>query len=344
MSHLFETIKAGVVQDIVAGRYDVGTVLPPADELASRHQCSTATVRRALTELAGEGVVRRVRAKGTVVRRRPGLGTAWVVLPTDDHLRLILQDPVYHALIDAGFEVTLLPGSIEPQRLAAQVQRQRGLSSERQLLVWLGSEQPTNLESVLPVVDALVAYSLGQVPLPAGAGLVMPDHQRSARLVVEHLLGLGHRRIAVAGGFTEGEATWAGRSAAYARDLVEIAGGQCTEITLGALGEARLMELVTRQGYTAFWALNDHEALTGEMRALRRGLAVPGTLSLVGRWDTPWSQRAPTPLTSLSLDPHATAAALARWLTTAVQHEDPPALVRVEPRLVIRQSTAPPKA
>ncbi|MGI9006997.1 MAG: GntR family transcriptional regulator [Streptosporangiaceae bacterium] len=58
---------------IEAGEYRPGSELPPEDQLAAEHGVSRATVNRAMLILRGEGVVRVVRGRGTVVRELPVL-------------------------------------------------------------------------------------------------------------------------------------------------------------------------------------------------------------------------------------------------------------------------------
>ena len=58
---------------IEAGDYPPGSELPPEDQLAGEHQVSRATVNRAMLILRGEGLVRVLRGRGTIVRELPVL-------------------------------------------------------------------------------------------------------------------------------------------------------------------------------------------------------------------------------------------------------------------------------
>jgi GntR family transcriptional regulator len=53
--------------DILNARLSAGARIEPEVEMAKRYGLSVATVRRALNELEGEGLIRRLRAKGTFV-------------------------------------------------------------------------------------------------------------------------------------------------------------------------------------------------------------------------------------------------------------------------------------
>ena len=97
------------------------------------------------------------------------------------------------------------------------------------------------------------------------------------------------------------------------------------------------------------WALNDYEATKVQMRCMALGLRVPDDISIVGRWDTPWSLNAPTPLTSVSIDADATAHAVAQIALQLARGENGddeatarPQPVRISPVLVPRESTSRP--
>jgi multiple sugar transport system substrate-binding protein len=64
---LYFQLKTMLLEDILSGRYGVGSRLPTEHELCLRYGMSRTPVTRALTELADEGVVVRQRRRGTFV-------------------------------------------------------------------------------------------------------------------------------------------------------------------------------------------------------------------------------------------------------------------------------------
>jgi LacI family transcriptional regulator len=118
------------------------------------------------------------------------------------------------------------------------------------------------------------------------ADLVRVDHEGGARLAVEHLLGLGHRRIACLSGpseFAVSRARTAGWRAALAAARIAPEPGWLLEGEFNAAaGHALASELLARDAVTAIFASNDLLAIGALRAAAERGVSVPGALSVIG--------------------------------------------------------------
>ncbi|MFW6039099.1 MAG: substrate-binding domain-containing protein [bacterium] len=343
MAPLFEQVRTGIAQAIADGRFDIGQTLPAVETLASQHRCGANTMHRALAELADAGVLKRVRNRGTIVMRRPPLARACLILADDEHTNVLLQDKVYDALTDANIDVELLPGKLDVDQLRRRIDQMRRQAPAPEALVTLRQHWPDGMFDVLEHAFACrVAYRYDSQGGLDHTYTVGPDLNAMAYQVVKHLVDLGHRRIAVAHGFPHESATWVSQTAELARNFFELAGGTCFMHQAGESEEAALLKLIREQGVTAYWSINDHIAMGWETRLLRHGIRVPEDLSIVGRWDTPWAQTAPTPLTTVSFDPDATGRALADVLVQLVRGQAPAARMHpVAPQLIARHSTAP---
>jgi DNA-binding LacI/PurR family transcriptional regulator len=197
-------------------------------------------------------------------------------------------------------------------------------------------------ESHVPVVAMWQGTSLDLVPG------VQVDNRLGTRMAVEHLVGLGHRRIAFVGGRPLGDIRE--RQAAYSEAVSAIVG----EIPPGYVqhvantpsgGEAALGALLqVSPRPTAIVASTDVLA-TGLLRgALLRGLRVPDELSVVGFDDIPMAKSTVPALTTVRM-PIAAMAAEAVALALGSGRRDGAAHPRVfPPSLVVRQSTAAPTA
>lgn len=198
--------------------------------------------------------------------------------------------------------------------------------------------------------------------VPPGIGCVTADNSMGARMAVEHLLSLGHRRIAhLAGPIKRWEcAEW--RREEYANTLRDAGIAPDKALVLPRLGcdtwavdahavaEALNSWMTLPSPPTAVFCASDRLAVTLIGMAGERGIRVPEDLSVVGFDDMPTARHSVPPLTTISVP-------LARVATTAVElllelvaeQQGAPTSdgdlghVRiVEAELVVRSSTAPP--
>jgi multiple sugar transport system substrate-binding protein len=91
---LYYQLRQQLMDDITSGIYGPGDRLPTEHELCEQHGISRTPARKALTEMADEGVIVRIRRRGTFVNRD------W--RPTDlgrHPLRIIVSDPIRAAQI-----------------------------------------------------------------------------------------------------------------------------------------------------------------------------------------------------------------------------------------------------
>jgi len=139
-----------------------------------------------------------------------------------------------------------------------------------------------------------------------GADAVLPDNRMGGRAVAEHLLGLGHRRIAVAAGSLELTTVadrLAGIEEALAAARLSFAKVPVVEATFTRVGgKVAAGEILDRHpDVTAILALNDDMAI-GVLSVLReRGIAVPGRISVTGFDDVAVAQDVAPALTTVRL-------------------------------------------
>jgi LacI family transcriptional regulator len=118
------------------------------------------------------------------------------------------------------------------------------------------------------------------------ADLVRVDHEGGARLAVEHLLALGHRKIACLGGpseFAVSRERVAGWRAAMAQAQIEPEPGWLLEGNFSAAaGHELTRQLLARGDVSAIFASNDLLAIGALRAAAELGVAVPSALSVIG--------------------------------------------------------------
>ncbi|MFI5524912.1 LacI family DNA-binding transcriptional regulator [Streptomyces platensis] len=191
------------------------------------------------------------------------------------------------------------------------------------------------------------------------ADLVANDDERGARLATEHLIGLGHRRIAhIAGQGLVGELRRRGFEAAMrAHGLTGsavVTSGDGTEEG-GYRAAVRLLTpppVPARPGArppaaqrpTALFAFNDISGVGALSAAQELGLRIPADLSLVGYDNTYLARIRHLWLNSVNNASHEVGRRAARCLLDRMERPDAPAGQQlVAPELEIRGSTAAPR-
>lgn len=172
---------------------------------------------------------------------------------------------------------------------------------------------------------------------------VLPDNVGGGRTIAEHLLDLGHRRIAIASG-AEGLTTVADRLTGIRQALGARRVAQPVlveaEFTLegGMAAASRILDAAP--GTTAILALNDAMAI-GVLAVLReRGLSCPGDVSVSGFDDVAVAAHLGPSLTTVRL-PMAEFGRLALAMTLQPVASRP-RKKHTSHELVVRESTAPP--
>jgi LacI family transcriptional regulator len=174
------------------------------------------------------------------------------------------------------------------------------------------------------------------------------DDLLGGKLAAEHLLSLGHRRLAQLRGPADMDSCFQrakGFSAA-------IAAAGAVEVKIrstgptGSLDEGRrLMGQLLKSGRalpTAIFAHNDLMAFGAMTVAEERGLQSPRDLSIVGFHDLPLVERTAPPLTSIRVQ-HEEMGRIAAEMTVQMLTSPGriPASRRLVPTVVVRESTAP---
>jgi LacI family transcriptional regulator len=194
----------------------------------------------------------------------------------------------------------------------------------------------------VPVV--LVNRGLEDGGLPSATA----DDRAGVRLAVEHLVALGHRRIAHLAG-PQAVSTGHRRHAGF-RDAMDAAGLDASQVRFGdAFTEpegARLCEELLAGGtpVTAIVAGNDLMALGCYDVFAARGIECPREVSVVGFNDMPFADRFAPPLTTVRIPHYEIGVAAAQLLLDILNgaHDGPEDVV-LPVELVVRGSTVPPR-
>lgn len=197
---------------------------------------------------------------------------------------------------------------------------------------------------------------LGEVPVVeldcasgfSGVGQVLAENVRGTVLAIDHLISLGHRRIAFVGGPPDMSST-AERLEGYQqalalaglpRDPRWVAYGYGLESGANEVTR-KLMNLPKDARPTAIFVGNA-DMMIGTLTALQDlKLSVPGDVSLVGFDDPPWAKVMNPPLTVVAQSPYEMGRVACGILMQNLQREFvlPPLNIRLPTQLVVRGST-----
>jgi LacI family transcriptional regulator len=256
-----------------------------------------------------------------------------------------LTSSVERALHQFDRTVLLSDAREDPARQTRFIEKMREHSVDGLLLC------PAHLTDVNQLVTQLKAAQLPCVLLSrdlpgSGIDYVGYDHGYGMRLAVEHLIGLGHRRIAMLGG---SRATWVGqqRLAGYRQVLREHGLDQDPELEIeGELTRVAGVQLVERAlslrpPPTASACANDVVAF-GVMLGLRRRGLMPGCdFSVTGTDDIAEAALWTPALTTVAIDFDLIGMQAARQLLKRIEHPDLEGQhLSLPVELEIRESTA----
>jgi DNA-binding LacI/PurR family transcriptional regulator len=191
-------------------------------------------------------------------------------------------------------------------------------------------------------------------PVADGAPRVNVDDRGASRRMAEHLLELGHRRIALVHGWGNPSQTLAeaqdqtdyfvgaerlgGWRSAGLDATTPVASGPGHRRETGRIAAHKLLDLP--EPPTAVLAFADVLALGVMDAAAERGLEIPADLSVIGFDDIPEAAAASPPLTTVRQPHTEKGAAAVRLLLDSDDRES----VLLPAELVIRSTTAPPRS
>ncbi|GAB2848274.1 LacI family DNA-binding transcriptional regulator [Streptomyces deserti] len=261
-----------------------------------------------------------------------------------------LRNPWFVDLLD-GLGSLLHAGGLRMLLADARLNRRTGqdpadpfLDLRVDGLVVVGTlPDPAALGAVAERIPVVLAGA--REPVPPGVDRVAGDDEQGARLVTEHLIGLGHRRIAhIAGYGAVGELRRRSfETTMRAHGLAEEALVEPSDMTEEG-GYRTTVRLLSRPGRpTAVFAVNDIASVGALSAAEELGLRVPRDVSVVGYDNTSISRLRHLWLTTVDNASHEVGRRAARCLLDRLERPGGAGRVHLAaPTLEIRGTTAPP--
>lgn len=367
----YKTVEREIRTRITSGRYVVGQQLPPERELERELGVSRLTIAKGLSNLASEGFISRAQGRGSFVcSRQPRgklheRGMVKFISPagvSDGH------SVVSHGVLEGLHEV-LSPGfshvcveffSTVDQQL--EILRSFDGSGNDGFVIW-----PALDERILPELRKMRNAGFPFVLIDAffpefSCDYIISDNCLGAELMIKHLTGLGHRRVAYftappdrvslserLAGVISGLSRTGIALAAESINIIpcgdQVMSGFSSSQNLDYL-RSRLRKLLdSPQAPSAIFASNDWIAMAIHHVLEEFGIRVPGDISLAGFDNIDTARYFKTPLTTMSQNFYAVGQLAAKVIMS--RREDPGSNEmhfqnRVPPELIVRASTATP--
>lgn len=303
-------------RQIELGNLKAGDKIVPEVELAQKHSLARGTVRQALQLLVQQGFLERTPRKGTFVAHKTGAITSLISIVVP-----YLRDALIHGIMNGvesalrqngyGLIVGHSDGRLEIE--LEHVRRLQRAGAGGLILFPLALPGEANLlAKTLPARFPLVLIDRTLPGLAASS--VLADNYGGAYAAVEHLIGLGHRRIACV--THEGQISSVDdRVTGYACAMRAAGLAYMAPVALQWREPSREgqppdysdqdMAPINRlmhgtQAPTAVFCINDFIALGLLRHFHRRGLRVPEQVAVVGFDDIPLAPFIPVPLTTVA--------------------------------------------
>ena len=289
MTPKYEIIHQTLLKQIESGALAPDMLLPGEEELAKEYGVSLITVRRAMTELSKDGAIRRVRGKGSYVKRlaqekkKSGEERVIAFLLNHDNnaavsvtriitgVQEVLSENGYRLLVDWN----VFNGPIE----SSTIDRMLSNRVDGFLIYPFDPDRDTGsyqrIEACgLPYV-VLDRYPHNHFCAYAGA-----DNFAGGRLALRALTEREHKKLAILGNLTflssEQERIAGFETAAHEAEE------DVTVLRIASADRERLPEILRENGITGLFCISDRVAARAIQILTRAGVRVPEDVSVIG--------------------------------------------------------------
>lgn len=344
---LYKKILTDLREEILSGKLAVEEQLPTEKELSDRYQVSRITSKRALNELEQEGLIYRVRGKGSFVKAKETSATTIEESFVIKNNKALFILPFLNDLSVGNFTEGLLPTlqqeQIEVSMATLDVFKQKTveeLTQEYDGLIYYAEDTDLYL-------DILVKLSMKHFPVivldkkhfELNFPTILSDNVNGGFLATQQLIAQGHERIAYLFGNTTHPQSVKNRYVGYLHALNQADIAFHTSSGDEKATNNDLIEYLTENNITGIVCENDLVAIEA-MRILKQHhYHVPDDFSIIGFDNIQASQFVDPPLTTIAQDFTLIGAIAGETLITWLKTKKMPQDQKVPVRLITRQST-----
>lgn len=246
----------------------------------------------------------------------------------------------------AGYSMVLANSEAKPERDEHMARLFRWRRVDGVIMSLADQERPETIEELRRLEVPIVLFDREVPDLPR-ASMVTADHAGGMRAATDHLLDLGHRRIALVTGQRRLRPTqerlkgfrqaFRVRKLSYPNDLLRLGSFEAS------FGEAVTAELLQQESPPTALISGSNQLLVGVLRTLQRsGLRVGRDIALISCDDVPVAELHDPPITIVYRDTVRMGELAAELLLELIRDDSArPRVETVPAELVVRNSTFP---
>ncbi len=341
----------------MSGRLKEGEQIPSEHEMSATFGVSRHTVRKAIGDMVNEGWLYRVQGKGTYVRtiraNEGGIRTIGVITTyISDYIFPAIIRGAEKTLREKGYRLLLSSTDNDKRKERQSLEMMMGTPLNGLIV------EPTKSAAGNPNLDHYLSLNYRQIPYvminarypELRCPCVKVDDEQGGFTAAEHLLQLGHRRIA--GFFKTDDLQGVGRMKGFMEahlnrriplhpDNVVTYSTEDKHTKPAAAAAAMLRRDNGRP--TAFVCYNDELAIVLLDVIRQSGMKVPDDISVVGFDDSSLAVASEVKLTTLIHPKMELGVRAAKWLIDLIENkaEDDNEDIVFTTRLIVRNSTKP---
>lgn len=351
---MYAQIRDYLLDGIEGGIWKGDQKLPSENELAEQFQVSRITIKKAMDQLAREGVVYRIQGKGSFVSKdgKPQIYASPTLTNRKAFVSLIMPrviNPftsgilkgVEAALAEAGCKLIYsgTDGSPEKEKKLLAEAVELGISG---VIIYPAEGEAYNEDILRMALSSFPVVIIDRYLRGVETNCVCTDNVQGAYDGVKHLLDLGHRSIAFASAPVEGTTSLEDRLTGYEKALSDYLLPIDKSFIMNPFDEAGLERFLKEQvGVTAVFATNNDIGLQVIQAAERAGRRVPNDLSVLFFDDFEHSEWARIPPSCIVQQPEEIGREAALMVLRLIEHpQSQRQRVSLPAKLVIRQSTS----
>ncbi len=332
-----------------------GAKLPSTYQIAKSYGVAYPTAHKAIQQLAKQGYVYRKQGEGTYVSKNtsPRTKQAGIIMRTEGHIFGEMAHYLLNYLQDAGYHSQVIPLG-DPNKalpLSARSAIERLINSNPSVIITEVQNNKEFLELMRKAESSgikIIWTLCSEPPVGMGGNVVGPDMFAGYYKIAEHLIKLGHKRIAVFAIHHLFEP-----SDPFARALEQIKTDypyvEFIPLQADSDYEQENQDVIERiksilqsnNRPSAFLCSLDFRAKVVIESARHLGLNIPEEIAVTGFFDTPWSES--YDITTVKVHPDKIAYSIVEMLEkvqlTGSNDSQTSWRILIEPTLIVRGTT-----